>query len=56
MPGERERADSEASGHVGKMKGRILGVWKPYSPKWYLYTVFAGVIRSENSHLCFDIT
>lgn len=53
MPGEREGADSEAPGHVGQGKGE--GVLKPYSPKWYLYMVSAGVIRTGDSQSCFNI-
>lgn len=53
--GEREGADSEASGHVGQVKGKIQGVLKICSPKWYVNMVSAGVIRSGNSHSCFNI-
>lgn len=55
MPGEREGVDSEAPGHVGQGKGKGQGVLKPYSPKWYLYMVSAGVIRTGDSQSCFNI-
>lgn len=52
---ESEGADSEASGHAGQVKGMIQGVLKPCSPKRYLHMVSAGVIRTGNSHYCFNI-
>lgn len=52
---QREGADSEASGHVGQVKGKIQAVLKPRSPNWYLHMVSAGVIGTGNSQYCFSI-
>lgn len=48
MPGGRERAVSDTSGHVGQMKEKIQGMLKPCSPKRYLCVVLLALSEWES--------